>query len=76
MKENIRRLALLVAVTLLCACARSSQKYGGGGYNPSYGPPPGGGPCWPIAPLQLQVLEHGREFEPISMVAADASSCT
>jgi len=29
--------------------------------------------CWPVVPLQLQALEHGREWEPISWVAADGT---
>jgi hypothetical protein len=29
--------------------------------------------CWPVVPLELQALEHGREWEPIARVAADGS---
>ena len=29
--------------------------------------------CWPIVPLELQALEHGREWEPVSRLAADGT---
>src|SRR5262245_27607987 len=74
MKRHKGKLALVTTLALLCACTTRSQPYGGApGGNPSYGAPTGGGPCWPVAPLQLQALEHGREFETIAAVAADGS---
>jgi hypothetical protein len=29
--------------------------------------------CWPVVPLELQALEHGREWEPIAWLAADGT---
>lgn len=29
--------------------------------------------CWPIVPLQVQALEHGREWEPVSWLGADGT---
>ena len=29
--------------------------------------------CWPVVPLELQALEHGREWEPVSRLAADGT---
>lgn len=68
--------ALCPIAAALWGCTHSYGGPRGGGnpsYGPSYGPPPGGGACWPVAPLQLQALEHGRDFEGIAAVAADGS---
>ncbi len=29
--------------------------------------------CWPVVPLELQALEHGREWEPLSKLLADGT---
>ena len=29
--------------------------------------------CWPVVPLELQALEHGREWEPVSHLLADGT---
>lgn len=74
MKNEIRRALLVLAPALLGACTHTSQGNGGArGGDPAYGSAPSGGPCWPVAPVELQALEHGREFEPIAAVTADGS---
>ena len=66
----MRALGFLAAGLALAAstCASSAPGGGGGGAR-------GSGPdaCWPIVPLELQALEHGREWEPIARLAADGS---
>jgi hypothetical protein len=54
----------LVLVLVLAGCASSGATSGGA--SPSTR-------CWPIAPLELQALEHGREWEPMSRLAADGT---
>jgi hypothetical protein len=59
-----RGLPLLV-VFALAGCA-SSGGTGAGARGPSDA-------CWPVAPLEVQALEHGREWEPITRLAADGT---
>jgi hypothetical protein len=58
----------LAAALPLVASACASSGTGGGSAR-------GSGPdaCWPVVPLELQALEHGREWEPIARLAADGS---
>lgn len=56
--------ALATFVLLFVGCAASG---GPGSQSPS------GGGCFPVAPLQLTVLEHGSEWEPVAMLAADGT---
>ena len=56
------------AALALVASACASSGAGGGGARGS-----GSDACWPIVPLELQALEHGREWEPIARLAADGS---
>ena len=62
----MRRLRSLAAVLALAASACASSGAGGPAAR-------GSGPeaCWPVVPLELQALEHGREWEPIARLAAD-----
>lgn len=62
--------AILVASGLLFAtgCARSTYATAGGPRAPSMG---SGGACWPVVPMRLLALEHGREWEPVSELHSD-----
>ena len=51
------------AISVTFACG------GGGAQSPSAS----GGVCLPVAPMELLVLEHGREWEPIASLAADGT---
>ena len=56
--------SVLVCVIVLTAC-------GGGSSGASS--PRSSAICLPVAPLQLQALEHGSEWEPMATLAADGS---
>ena len=62
-------LCLLAAALALAASACASS--GAGGSRGARGS--GSDACWPVVPLELQALEHGREWEPIARLAADGS---
>jgi hypothetical protein len=59
----VRRPRLLAALAL-SACASSGAPTAHG---------PASDACWPVVPLELQALEHGREWEPITRLAADGT---
>jgi hypothetical protein len=55
---------LLLAALAFSACASSGRPSARG---------PASDACWPVVPLELQALEHGREWEPITRLAADGT---
>ena len=59
----MRGLQLLAALAF-SACASSGSLTARG---------PASDACWPVVPLELQALEHGREWEPITRLAADGT---
>ena len=59
----MRGLRLLAALAF-SACASSGSPSAQG---------PASDACWPVVPLELQALEHGREWEPVSRLAADGT---
>jgi hypothetical protein len=54
----------LLATLAFSACASSGAATARG---------PTSDVCWPVVPLELQALEHGREWEPVSRLAADGT---
>lgn len=64
----MRGRSFLAAALALVASACASSGAGGAGARGS-----GSDACWPIVPLELQALEHGREWEPIARLAADGN---
>ena len=48
----------------LAACASTGPTAGRGSASDA---------CWPIVPLEVQALEHGREWEPVSWLGADGT---
>jgi len=62
---GLRSLAAALALAA-CACASTGTAAEGTGGS-------GSDACWPVVPLELQALEHGREWEPIARLAADGS---
>ena len=59
--------------TLVASVALFFTACGGGGGGAPGQSPSGSGLCIPIAPMQLLVLEHGSEWEPVAVLAADGS---
>ncbi len=60
----------------LAACGGGGRTAGGSGAtgpNGPNGPTGSSAVCLPVAPMQLTVLEHGREWEPVAALAADGS---
>jgi hypothetical protein len=62
------RARFLVAALALAVSACASSGAAGPGEREH-----ASGACWPVVPLELQALEHGREWEPITRLAADGS---
>src|SRR6476620_3016167 len=60
----MRPCGVFAVALALSACASSGSTPGRGVASAA---------CWPIVPLQLQALEHGREWEPVSWLAADGT---
>jgi hypothetical protein len=58
----------LAAALAMMAITCASSGAGGGGARAR-----GSTACWPIVPLEVQALEHGREWEPIARLAGDGS---
>ena len=63
----MRRPRFLVVPLALAVSACASSGAGGPGAHE-----PASSACWPVVPLELQALEHGRE-RPIARLAADGS---
>lgn len=61
----MRQALLLILLSLACT--------GGRGANAGSASSSASGACWPVVPLRFEVLEHGTEWEPIVMLAADGS---
>ena len=57
-----RALQKLLFLFALAACGRGPS---------AHTPAGAAGACWPVRPLELQALEHGAEWEPMSAVEAD-----
>jgi hypothetical protein len=55
---------LLGGAFALAACASTGSTAGRGSASDV---------CWPVVPLEVQALEHGREWEPVSRLAADGT---
>ena len=68
------RLPIFVISLVLAACGGGGGGAGGGGGGGSR--TASGGACLPITPLRLLALEHGREWEPMSTLAADGTITT
>jgi hypothetical protein len=62
---SFTRITFVVAFGFGCATAAGP---GDGASGPGADPT-----CWPIVELQLQALEHGREWEPISTLNVDGT---
>ena len=60
----MRTSGVFAVALALSGCASSGSMASGGGAFAA---------CWPIVPLELQALEHGREWEPVSRLAADGT---
>ena len=66
------RWLFLGAVVVACGGGSGSGSGGAGG-STGGAAAPSSAICLPVAPMQLTVLEHGREWEPVAALAADRS---
>jgi len=64
----VRELGFVAAAVALTVSGCASAGAGAGGERAGRSTA-----CWPVVPLELQALEHGREWEPIARLAADGS---
>ena len=65
-----RGIGVVVVLCGVLGCGGGAAEGGGGG-----GAVPGaaGGACLPVAPMELVVLEHGSEWEPIARLLPDGT---